>query len=221
MDPFKDQVTKTLTQLITKENYPCVAAIQSINKQDFLVHTYKKFGQLHQRPALRNDLLAYLKRFKETRSTYFTFFAAFEDEKHLSEAEFEQNLWNELSSLTSETTRQPDQDPRFSDDPNSQKFCFSLAGHAFFVVGLHPQSSRLSRQFPWPTLIFNVFEQFNQLAAVGKYESMVQLNRARDSRFQESPNPMALKYGEQWESIQFSGKENNSEWKCPFHFRTP
>ena len=42
-------------------------------------------------------------------------------------------------------------------------------------------------------------------------------NRKRDLAFQGSVNPMVEKYAEKWESVQFSGKNNPPEWKCPFH----
>ena len=41
-------------------------------------------------------------------------------------------------------------DPSVSEDPDDPLFSFSFGGHALFVVGLHPQSSRLSRRFGGP-----------------------------------------------------------------------
>ena len=37
-----------------------------------------------------------------------------------------------------------------SPDPDDAHFSFSVGGRAFFVVGLHPLSSRLARRFRWP-----------------------------------------------------------------------
>lgn len=210
-----------ISELLTKKNYPCVAAVKSYATKDFEVHTYEDFGKKYQRPELRLDLLQYLKKFNQSKSTYFTFWAIFKNQiTDLNENDFEKLLWNELSSLTSLEAKPFDADPGFSSDPDEKKFCFSLAGKALFVVGLHPHSSRKSRQFPWPTLIFNPFEQFDQLAAKGLYHPMIEQNRKRDTLFQGSANPMALKYNDDWESIQFSGKNNASDWKCPFHFRS-
>lgn len=212
------EVEKEIKNLITQKNYPCVAALSSFYKQDYEVNTYSKMGQLHQRPQLRNDLLSYLAQYLETKSTYFTFWAVFEDSFFNDEEHFEAGLWDELSALTSEKTKAFDQDPRFSSDPTDKRFCFSLGGKAFFVVGLHPQSSRDSRKFPWPTLVFNVYEQFDQLMQKDLYQPMIQQNRKRDVQFQGNINPMVEQYGDDWESIQFSGKKNPGSWKCPFHF---
>ncbi len=47
---------------------------------------------------------------------------------------------------------------------------------------------------------------------------MVKAIRTRDNKFDHSANPMAVAYGEKWESIQFSGRINLPSWQCPFQF---
>ena len=51
------------------------------------------------------------------------------------------------------------------------------------------------------------------------YEAMVAKNREREIKFSGDLNPMVEEHGDKWESIQFSGKTNSADWKCPFHFR--
>ena len=53
-----------------------------------------------------------------------------------------------------------DWDPAVSSNPDDPHFSFSFAGHAFFIIGLHPGSTRLARQFPWPTLVFMPYIAF-------------------------------------------------------------
>lgn len=214
-----EKFEQAMKSLLMQKDYPCVAALKSFFKKDFRLKKYSGFGEEHQRPRLRRDLLDYKADYLKSKSPYFTFWAIYENAAELSEEQFEQKLWRELSSLTSEELRAGDKDPNFSDDPEDKNFCFSLDGMAFFVVGLHPQSSRKSRQFPWPTLIFNVYEQFRQLEAQSLYQPMVKINRGRDLNFQGSANPMAVRHNDDWEAIQFSGKNNPDSWKCPFHFR--
>lgn len=84
------------------------------------------------------------------------------------------------------------------------------------MVGLHPKSSRKARRFTIPALIFNLYDQFEQLDEETEFYPMVKTNRKRDIAFQGSVNPMVERYAEEWESIQFSGKDNPPEWKCPF-----
>ena len=64
------------------------------------------------------------------------------------------------------TTRRTRKSPRTQRRAN---FGFSFAGRGFFVIGLHPASSRLARRFPWPTLVFNAHFQFDRLKADGRY----------------------------------------------------
>ena len=203
--------------LVSQKDYPCVAALRSYHKDDYQVGFYGNFGTCGEWRNLRNDLLFFLQEQKKTKSIYLSFFAVFK-ESTLNEDEFEQAMWKELSYLTSEEDRQTDWAEGAMKDPLNPGFRFSLGGSEFFVVGLHPQSSRKARQFSRPILIFNIFDQFEQLKKLGQYDSMVALNRARDLRFQGSVNPMVETYGEDWESIQFSGKANPKTWKCPFSF---
>lgn len=214
----QNHFTTEVSDLIGQKNYPCVAALKSFHNKDYKIQNYSQMGEFSQRPALRKALLEYLEEYKKNKSPYFTFWAVFDNTPLGSEIEFEEKMWKELSSLTSESQRESDKDPKFSDDPADKNFCFALNGYAFFVVGLHPYSSRKSRRLSHPTLVFNVYEQFEQLKLEGKYEPMIEINRKRDVKFQGSSNPMVEKHGDDWESIQFSGKENPDSWKCPFHF---
>ena len=217
VSPTRDEVEKAMGQLLAQKNYPCIAALKSFHKKDYEIGTYGKFGTGESWQALRRDLLKFVEHQKSTNSIYLTFFAAFAPQD-FNEPEFESGLWNELSHLTSLEDLDTDWSDREHADPESKDFRFSLGGTEFFVVGLHTNSSREARRFPFPLLIFNVFDQFEQLERLGLYESMVKTNRERDLKFQGSVNPMVEQHGDAWEPIQFSGQANSSAWKCPFHF---
>lgn len=206
-----------IKQLLMQKNYPCVAALKSYHNDEYFVGFYQKFGSGESWKDLRQDLLFFLKEQRKSSSIYLSFWAIFEDDD-LSEEDFESGLWKELSHLTSLEDRDEDWKSKFSSEPQDPNFRFCMDGSEFFVVGLHSASSRTSRRFSKPTLIFNVFEQFEELKKIGQFDAMVETNRKRDVKFQGSVNPMALEHGEQWESIQFSGKNNSREWKCPFQF---
>jgi FPC/CPF motif-containing protein YcgG len=212
-----DRFAVELKDLISKKDYPCVAALRSYHKDDYQVGVYGKFGSGESWRDLRNDLLFFLEQQRKTSSIYLSFFAVFDDQE-MSEEDFEAGLWKELSMLTSEEDRATDWSRAETANPDDAAFRFSLGGAEFFVVGLHSQSSRLSRRMSCPVLIFNVFDQFNQLMKLGQYDAMVASNRQRDTRFQGDVNPMVAAHGETWESIQFSGRNNGKNWKCPFHW---
>jgi FPC/CPF motif-containing protein YcgG len=111
-----------------------------------------------------------------------------------------------------------------SSDPNDPEFSFSFAGRAFYVIGIHPRSSRIARTFPWPALVFNPHEQFERLRTDGKWKKMQKAIRARELVLQGSINPMLTDFGEESEARQYSGRAVSSDWtppassggKCPF-----
>ena len=213
----RETVVSALGALVSQPNYPCIAALKSIYKKDFQIGIYGEFGSGQSWSALRQDLLRFVELQKQSKSIYLTYFAVFQPQT-FSEESFETALWNELSNLTSTEEMLEDwADPSHA-DPSDKNFRFSLGGTEFFVVGLHTNSSRLARKFPYPMMIFNVFAQFEALEKLGQYESMIQTNRSRDIKFQGQVNPMVEQHGDNWEPIQFSGKSNSKEWKCPFHF---
>ena len=211
------EVKQAITQLVQPTNYPCGPAVSSLKNNDYLVGVYSDFGTGHLTKELYNDLLYFRQSQKTSGSLFLSFWAVFRDESVLNEDEFEKALWKELSLLSSFEASSVPWDKSFSSDPESSEFCLSVGGEAFFVVGLHRQSSRESRIFPWPTLIFNLYSQFDELARLGRYDSIVKSNRARELKVHGTLNPMVEKYGDTWEAIQFSGKENPPDWKCPFH----
>lgn len=206
-----------IKERLSQKNYPCVAALRSYHKDDYQVGLYGKFGTGAYWQDMRKDLLFFLQEQKKTSSIYLSFWAVFEPEE-MTEQEFEEALWRELSFLTSQEEREADWPKNSVQDPFDPGFRFALGGSEFFVVGLHSRSSRKARCFSRPALVFNVFDQFSQLMKLGQYEKMVNLNRERDRLFQGTVNPMVEKHGESWESIQFSGRSNPGTWKCPFTF---
>ena len=133
----------------------------------------------------------------------------------MDEAEWERVVWEQLQSL--HEIDRTDWDATVSSDPTDSNFSFSFAGTGFFVVGLHQGASRLSRQFAWPTMVFNVHGQFERLREEGHFERMQSTIRARDLKLQGSLNPNLSDFGKQSEAKQYSGRPVEKEWKCPFH----
>lgn len=219
-EPFaldEKSVENALRDFVLQKDYPCIAALRSLHQNESRVGIFRDFGSGRSGPALREALARFLQEQRETDSDYLSFWAIYDGERKFTEEEFEQRLWMELSSLSSEEQKEADWG-RHDSNPESRQFSFCLFGEPFFVVGLFPGSSRRGRRFGRPALIFNVFRQFESLQEKGAYFPMVRTNRRRDERFDGSVNPMAEKYGEDWEAIQFSGKKNNDGWKCPFRF---
>jgi FPC/CPF motif-containing protein YcgG len=166
--------------------------------------------------GLARDLFAFAVErlaFPKTFTAYVATFGA----PIASEEEFEAALWRQLQQLNDLDRQWFDWDPSVSSDPHDSKFSFSFAEQAFFVVGLHPKSSRRTRRFAWPALIFNAHEQFTALRAAGLFDTLQEKIRNRELRLQGSLNANLANYGEASEARQYSGREVEPLWKCPFH----
>lgn len=145
------------------------------------------------------------------------FAAIFPDDPPSDEIEFERRLWTELQALHDAEEPDTGWDRTVSDDPDDPRFSFSFAGRAFFIVGMHPASSRLSRRFAAPALVFNPHEQFERLRADGRFAPLQAAVRERDIALQGSLNPNLANHGERSEARQYSGRETGPAWTCPFH----
>jgi uncharacterized protein len=218
--PHTKDIISEIRSLILQDNYPCVAAIQSVVRNDYVIGTYGQFGSGTHWHKLRADLLNFLELQSSTQSRYMSFWAVFIAQNHSpdNEIDFEDKFWRELSLLSSEEERAVDWGKTNSSDPNDPSFCLSLNGEKLFVVGLHPESSRFARRFSRPAMVFNAFSQFEKFEKDETYAGMIKTIRQNDLKFQGSINPMVLAHGDAWESIQYSGRENPESWKCPFHF---
>jgi len=110
-------------------------------------------------------------------------------------------------------------DPRVSNDPTSAGFSFSVGGRGYYVVGLHPRASRTARRFIRPVLVFNLHDQFERLRSDGKYLTIRDTIIKRDTQLEGTPNPMLQAFGNSSEAAQYSGREVDDQWTCPFHAR--
>ncbi|MDT0687537.1 guanitoxin biosynthesis heme-dependent pre-guanitoxin N-hydroxylase GntA [Autumnicola psychrophila] len=199
---------------IITEDHPCVMAqtVFSMDHVDF--HSYKHFGSKIAAEEILSDLKDYIAQYDFESKDFFTFIAAFEDNRSFTEEEFEDLLWKQLDFL--HEVDDVEWDKNVSDDPQNSNFSFSIGGRAFYIVGLHPNSSRKARQSPYPAIAFNLHWQFEKLREMGTYHTVRNKIRERDSELQGSINPMLRDFGERSEARQYSGRKVGEEWKCPF-----
>ena len=156
------------------------------------------------------------RRVKALSSEYATFVAIFERPRNTDEIAFENLFWKQLRALHAYDAAHFDWDASVRSDPADPHFSFSFGGQALYVIGLHANSSREARRFPWPALVFNPHEQFERLRADGKWKRMQETIRSRDLELQGSINPMLSDFGEQSEARQYSGRAVEDNWQAPF-----
>lgn len=200
---------------ILKENHPCIMA-QTVFEMDSVdFHSYANFGTRETGKLMMQDIKAYIKNYDFNSNEFFTFIAGFDENTKYSEKEFEALLWQQLQHLH-DLDNEP-WDPDVSNNADSEEFSFSLFKRAFYIVGLHPNSSRMARQSPFPAIVFNLHWQFEKLREMGSYQVVRDRIRQRDEELQGTINPMMEDFGKGSEAKQYSGRKVGKEWKCPFH----
>lgn len=205
---------KEYDNFILENDHPCLMAqtVFSMDQVDF--HEYGNFGSIETAHLILKDLRQYVEKYNFDSNDFLTFMAVFKGRKEYSEEEFEELLWQQLQYLHEEDNFP--WDPSVKPDPENPDFSFSLIGKAFYIVGMHPNSSRKARQAPYPTLVFNLHWQFERLREMNTYQKVRDKIRERDSELQGSINPMLEDFGERSEARQYSGRKVGDEWKCPF-----
>lgn len=139
----------------------------------------------------------------------------FKEPQAPGEEAFEALLWQRLQALSDLDAARYPYDHRVSHDPASPEFSFSLKSEAFFIIGLHPGSCRLARQFAYPALVFNPHAEFEKLRTTQSYEKMKDIVRKKDSAYSGSVNPMLTDFGVASDVRQYSGRQYSDDWQCP------
>lgn len=207
---------------IEEDDFPCVGAKAALSRGALQTAEFSTLGD----PTNDRHLLAALTEFAVMiaagdypDSTVHSFAALFHAPFETGELRFEHLLWDQLWRLHRlDAARGVHQAGDVSNDTRSAKFSLSLAGHPFFVIGLHPGASRIARRFHRPALVFNSHRQFEQLRADGRYQKMQQATRERDRALQGSINPNLADFGVATEARQYSGRKVANDWQCPYDF---
>lgn len=211
----EEQIKAEYAEFILENEHPCIMAKTIFAMDQFILKTYEDFGSMEASARLLKDLKEYIEAYDFESNDFKTFLAVFPNSPEYSEISFEELLWKQLGNIHKLDSEQ--WDPAVSDDPKDENFSFSIAGKAFYVVGLHPNSSRKARQSPYTTLTFNLHWQFEKLREMGTYQKVRDRIRDRDVALQGSINPMLEDFGNNSEAKQYSGRKVDKEWKCPFH----
>ena len=218
--PRVQLVHDQLRASVTSSAYPCVIGASVMNSGNYAFASYEELGTAGSASRLARDLEWFVGHFpvpSDPGEPFTTFISVYERPEIPDDEAFEKLLWRHLSLLHEADRERWDWDPRVSADPADPRFSFSVAGHAFFVVGMHPAGSRLARTAPAPALVFNRHEQFDVLRERGKMDRVKSVIRTRDHRLQGGTNPVLADFGEDSEARQYSGRDVEPGWTCPFH----
>ncbi len=200
---------------ILNEEHPCIMAKSIFKMEKYHLNVYDDMFDKKIHHKILTDLKNYIYQYDFNGNKFESFIAVFPNNKFANESDFEDALWNTLQSLHEVDDR--NWDSTVSDDGESPEFSFSLGGKAFYIIGLHPESSRMARQAPYTTLVFNLHHQFEKLREMGTYHAVRDTIRKNDATLQGHINPVLEDYGEDTEAKQYSGRKVEENWKCPFH----
>lgn len=220
ISPLAERAHGEFRSFIMNNEFPCIGAKAAVNGNCYRFGFYPEMNSAAATSDLAHDLWAYVREQVSFASNYSTFVASFAAPRVADELAWEKILWAQLQNLHALDSAHHKWNRKVSDDPNEAGFAFSFAETAFFIVGLHPASSRLARRFGWATLVFNLHEQFERLRAQNQFERMRQTIRTRDFRLQGSLNPNLSDFGKKSDARQYSGRAVEANWKCPFHQMT-
>ena len=214
--PFARVANSAFRSFVLDDAFSCLGAKSALRRETYRLGAYERLDDAAVTEGLARDLYAFAAERQGFESDFTTFVAVFREREYATEEAFERALWAQLQRLHELDARYHPWDPRVSDDPNDPGFSFSVAGNAFFVIGMHPAASRAARRFAWPTLAFNAHEQFENLRADGRFGGLQRQIRERELRLDGVLNPNLSDYGRHSEARQYSGRPTGEEWACPF-----
>lgn len=208
-------IVNEYSEFLNKKEFPCVAAKAAVSRN----HIQCMVASHMACPAHDQTILQFLYNFVDSYRTsegsYHSAAVIFKEPSAINETLFDTFLWQRLNSLSSMDKQTYNHDPRVDSDPNSSRYSFSLKEEAFFILGLHPGSSRRSRRFKYPAMIFNPHTEFEKLRNSNRYAKMKEVVRKRDIEYSGSVNPMLADFGEVSEVYQYSGMHYSGDWTCP------
>ena len=201
---------------IADNGFPCIAAKAALAASQIKVFVADHLGCPKDDRDILEHVYEFVDAYRSSKEFYHSAVVIFKGPEACTEETFDKLLWTRLQALSDLDAERYAWDSRVDNDPNSPNFSFSLKEEAFYIIGLHGNSSRKARQFRYPTLIFNPHEQFQKLRAQQKYLPMRSAVRKRDLKLSGSINPMLADFGESSEVFQYSGKRYDRSWQCPF-----
>jgi hypothetical protein len=200
---------------IHNDSFPCIAAKAALARQQIDCLVVDHMACPKDDKLILDFLYEFIDSYRASKELYHSAAIIFKGPDNINESDFDSLLWMRLQSISNLDSKNYPYDSRVDKDPESGKFSFSVKEEAFFIIGLHPGSTRSTRQFQYPTLTFNPHAQFEQLKDMNKFERMKEVVRKRDLAISGSINPMLENYGVSSEVYQYSGVNYDDQWQCP------
>lgn len=210
-------IHKQLRALVTSKEFPCIGAKAAFSAGTYRIGIYKSMQEEGAILGVCHDLVEFINEQKSMPGNFTTYIACFENTIVNSEDHFEELLWGLLQNLHDKDKVFFKWDDTISKDPDNPSFTICFGEVAFFLVGMHPASSRFARKFAYPTVVFNAQYQFEKLKEEGRFENMKKVIREKDAKINDGQiNPNLGDLHAVSAAGQFGTKAKESNWKCPF-----
>ena len=200
---------------LNNKKFPCIAAKAALGIRQIKCLVAHHLSCPKDDQAILKFLYVFVDEYRGSKKFYHSAAIIFTGPKIYNEEMFDELMWQRLQALANLDAGNHTYDRRVDSNPASAKFSFSIKEEAFYIIGLHPSSSRLARRFRYPTLVFNPHAQFEKLRELNHYEKMKNIVRRRDFAFSGSVNPMLEDFGKASEVYQYSGRKYDENWQCP------
>ncbi|UVI39324.1 YqcI/YcgG family protein [Qipengyuania spongiae] len=213
----REKLAQSLRSHIGEKDFPCVGAKSALATDRLEIVTGWRMTSAWNDIAIHEKLLEWSESYAADPTGLRSLAVVFAGPTDLSEEAFEAAMWERLQSLAhKDQWRGQPYCENVSSDPGDPHFSLSFGQQGYFVVGLHPNASRKARRTRFPTLVFNLHDQFEQLRASQRYEKMREAILRRDVALEGTINPMLARHGDVSEARQYSGRAVETDWQCPF-----
>ncbi|MFI8998679.1 guanitoxin biosynthesis heme-dependent pre-guanitoxin N-hydroxylase GntA [Streptomyces sp. NPDC053542] len=206
-------------EFILGERFACLAGRSAWRRGGITHRHYDRMGSTEAARLMALDLAEFVGSADWSPKTFTSFIATFEEPRGVDELRFEELLWEQLQLLHEQDAESHRWAEGYSSDPQSGQFAFSVAGHPFFVIGLHETHRRWGRRPPFPMLAFNSHKQFDLIKGAGMWDRLADKIRKQDIKLQGDINPNLYEYEQLSEARRYSGRPKPADWQCPFAAR--
>ncbi|MFJ8751890.1 guanitoxin biosynthesis heme-dependent pre-guanitoxin N-hydroxylase GntA [Streptomyces sp. NPDC102441] len=208
-------------EFILGDRFSCLAGRSAWRRGGIAHRHYDVLGGAESARLMALDLAEFVESADWSPRTFSSFVATFEQPRGVDELRFEELLWQQLQLLHEQDARTHRWADGYSSDAGSGEFAYSVAGHPFFVIGLHETHRRWGRRPPFPMLAFNSHEQFDRIKGAGMWDRLADKIRKQDIKLQGDINPNLHEYEQLSEARRYSGRAKPADWECPFAARAP
>lgn len=204
-----------LIKFINQTNFPCIMA-KTVSRIGWLqTLTLKDIENEENIIKFQKNMYHFIDHYHSSADTLHSFVLMIENKHYQSFECFEEKFWNFLIKIDYFDKILYHHDDRVHSDPQSDNFSFSLMEEAFFILALHPNSPRRSRQFSLPAIVFNPHQQFEKLRTNGVFVKIRDIIRKKDKLLQGFSNPMLSDFGDKSEVYQYTGRAHRFEESLP------